>query len=245
MQSNATMKLNSNNGPNPNSSPFEVLDWVKQKYRPEQIVMTTSFGMEGCALLNMLSKAQLGVTVADIDTGFLFSETESLRDKIKFRYRNFQYETWNPEFTPEEQDRDYGEKLWDRDPSLCCYLRKIRPLMENIGRFGVWITGIRKSQSESRSQIKPFQWDWNNNILKICPLANWERSDVWRYVDAHDVPYNDLHVQGYPSVGCTNCTRKVDGFVKLTTYSRSGRWSDNTKTECGLHLTPQKQASAQ
>ena len=192
--------------------------------------------MEGCALIHMLNKTQFGVTIADIDTGFLFPETEMLRGKIKFRYRRFQYETWKPELSPEEQARDYGDQLWERDASLCCNLRKVRPLENNIDRFQVWITGIRRSQSESRKNITSIQWDWKYNILKVCPLAGWERSDVWNYIDSNNVPYNELHEQGYPSVGCTHCTRKVNGLVNLTAYSRSGRWPGNQKNECGLHF---------
>lgn len=218
------------------SSPSEVIEWLKQKYEPEQVVLTTSYGMEGCSLINMLNEARFGVTIADIDTGFLFPETEMLRSKVKFRYRRFQFETWNPQLNPEEQSRKHGERLWERDATLCCKLRKVEPLEKNIGRFQVWVTGIRKSQSDSRKNIDSIQWDWKHNILKVCPLANWERSDVWRYVNTHNVPYNELHEQGFPSVGCTHCTHKVNGLVDLTAYSRAGRWSGHQKTECGLHF---------
>ena len=218
------------------SSPFEVVEWLTSAYSADQVVLTTSFGMEGCALISMLDRKQFHPTVADIDTEFLFEETRQLRSKVKTSFPDFRYETWHPELTPAEQAVQYGDELWKRDPSLCCKLRKIRPLQKNIGRFRIWITGIRKSQSESRGHITPIQWDWQTNTLKICPLANWERSDVWQYVRAHDVPYNNLHKQGYPSIGCTHCTQKVDGLVNLSTYSRHGRWSRHQKTECGIHI---------
>lgn len=221
---------------NQESSPFDVILWVKRQYSQSQVVMTTSFGMEGCALIDMLDRSEFSVTISNIDTGFLFTETRELRDRIKLLYNRFHFETWHPEFTAEEQARDYGDRLWARDPSLCCQLRKVRPLEQNIDRFQVWITGIRRSQSASRQSIAPVQWDWRYNILKVCPLANWQRRDVWRYVDDHDVPHNKLHKQGYPTVGCTHCTRKVEGLVKLTGYSRAGRWSNHEKTECGLHF---------
>lgn len=220
----------------PDSSPFEVLAWIKRNYQPDQVVLTTAFGMEGCALIDMLDRQNLGVTVANIDTGFLFEETRRLRERLVAGYPGLKFESWHPDFSPAEQARDYGDRLWHQDPNLCCHLRKVLPLKQNIERFQVWITGLTRSQSESRKNLNLFQWDWQNNILKVCPLVSWQRSDVWRYVDAHDVPCNDLHRQGFPSIGCTHCTRKVDGFVPLTSYSRQGRWEDSEKTECGLHF---------
>lgn len=228
--------LNTENRVHPDSSPQDVLRWIQQKYAAPHIVLTTSFGMEGCALIDMVSQLGLPLTVANIDTGFLFDQTKKLRQDVADRYSNLRFETWEPALTVDEQSRFWGKNLWERDPQSCCKIRKIDPLQKQIGRFQIWITGIRKSQSEQRKSISPIQWDWQNNLLKICPLANWERSDVWEYVQANNVPYNPLHEQGYPSIGCTHCTRKVDGLVQLSDYSREGRWSGTGKTECGLHF---------
>ncbi len=223
----------------PSSSPFAVINWLKKNYQPQQIVMTTSFGMEGCAMIDMLNQQGISITIADIDTGFLFEETKALRQRIRQKYSNLNFETWYPELSPLEQDRHYGKQLWLKNPNQCCELRKVRPLRNNLPRFQVWLTGIRKSQSESRKSLTPIFWDWQNQILKICPLANWQRSDVWDYISANNVPYNPLHERGYPSVGCTHCTSRVPGLVELSSYSRAGRWAGNEKTECGLHFTPE------
>ena len=134
----------------------------------------------------------------------------------------------------EEQAERYGDQLWKTDPQLCCRLRKVDPMYKVMAEVDVWITGLRRTQSATRAGLRVIDWDWRYQTLKISPLANWERSDVWDYVKEHDVPYNELHEQGYPSIGCTHCTAPVPGS-SLGEYSRAGRWSDVDKTECGLH----------
>jgi phosphoadenosine phosphosulfate reductase len=103
-----------------------------------------------------------------------------------------------------------------------------------MAELDVWITGLRRSQSSARAGIRVIDWDWKYQVLKVSPIANWERSDIWEYVKANDVPYNELHERGYPTVGCTHCTTAVEG-AKAGDYSRAGRWSTSEKTECGLH----------
>jgi phosphoadenosine phosphosulfate reductase len=98
----------------------------------------------------------------------------------------------------------------------------------------VWITAITRSQAESRNSTPLVAWDWQYQVLKICPLIGWDRARVWDYVRQHDVPYNALHEQGYPTVGCTHCTVPVPGSSP-SEYSRAGRWAGTEKTECGLH----------
>jgi phosphoadenosine phosphosulfate reductase len=98
----------------------------------------------------------------------------------------------------------------------------------------VWITGITRTQSATRAETPLIGWDWQFQLLKISPLAKWDRRRVWEYVQAHDVPYNPLHAQGYPSIGCTHCTKPVAG-ASVTEYTRLGRWNSSDKTECGLH----------
>ncbi|MCH7994466.1 MAG: phosphoadenosine phosphosulfate reductase family protein [Planctomycetes bacterium] len=98
----------------------------------------------------------------------------------------------------------------------------------------VWITGLRRSQSVARANLRMIEWEWRYQALKISPLAKWERPEIVEYIKKHNVPYNVLHEQGYPTVGCTHCTKPVPGST-LGDYSRAGRWSDSEKTECGLH----------
>jgi phosphoadenosine phosphosulfate reductase len=98
----------------------------------------------------------------------------------------------------------------------------------------VWVTAITRSQGDVRSNTPLVAWDWQYKVLKVCPLAGWDRARVWDYVRKHDVPYNPLHERGYPSIGCTHCTSAVEG-ASPEHYSRAGRWEQSDKTECGLH----------
>jgi len=138
------------------------------------------------------------------------------------------------DLTPEAQAAAYGEALWKRDPDLCCKLRKIDPMNAVMQDFDVWLTGLRRSQSAARAHLKAVEWDWKFRVIKVNPLAYWDREDVWNYIRTNDVPFNALHERGYPTVGCTHCTKPVHG-LKIGEYSRAGRWADKAKTECGLH----------
>jgi phosphoadenosine phosphosulfate reductase len=197
--------------------------------------MTTSFGLEGCVLIDMCAKLELPIRVADIDTGFLFPETQQLKAEMIAQYPGLTFESWQTPLTPEQQAEQYGSELWNRDPNQCCHLRKVLPMEEKIGGFRVWITAIRRDQSVQRADTDILQWDWKYSLLKACPLAHWSRDQVWEYVQTHRVPHNRLHYEGYPSIGCTHCTRKVPGITSPAQYSREGRWQDKEKTECGLH----------
>ena len=107
-------------------------------------------------------------------------------------------------------------------------------MYEVMADVDVWITGLRRSQSATRMNLRLIEWDWRYQVLKVSPLFRWERSDIWEYIKTNDVPYNELHEKGYPTIGCTHCTAPVPGAA-IGDYSRAGRWKDSEKTECGLH----------
>jgi phosphoadenosine phosphosulfate reductase len=136
-----------------------------------------------------------------------------------------------PLLTPEEQARVYGEALWKRNPDLCCNARKVEPLRRKLSQLDAWITSIRRDQTAARAGVRKIQWDEKFDLVKINPLADWTSKQVWRYIVAHDVPYNSLHDQNYPSIGCTHCTRAI----RAGEDPRAGRWPGFAKTECGLH----------
>ena len=217
-----------------NSSPTELIEWLLSRFADRRMLATTAFGMEGCALIDMISRRARHFTVAYVDTGFLFRETLELRDRLAERYPHLDFVAHYPGLTPELQARQYGARLWEREPDTCCRLRKLDPMGAVLKGVEVWVTGLRRSQSKTRNGIRVLEWDWQYQVLKFGPLAGWERKDVWEYVKAHDVPYNPLHERGYPSIGCTHCTAPVEG-AHLATYSREGRWNGRAKTECGLH----------
>jgi phosphoadenosine phosphosulfate reductase len=216
------------------SSPEEIVAWSLSRFAHQRMVLTTSFGMEGCALIDMYAKHQQPMTVVYLDTMFFFPETYALRDQMVERYPTIEFINRGTSLTPQQQADAYGKELWKTDPSLCCALRKVAPMANVMKDVDVWITGLRRDQSSSRTHVRVADWDWKFEVLKISPLAHWSRCRVWEYVKTHNVPYNVLHEQGYPSIGCTHCTQVVEG-LPIGEYSRDGRWGGADKTECGLH----------
>ncbi len=211
-----------------------LIPWLLERFADQRVIFTTSFGMEGCALIDMFAAYEKPLTVVYLDTMFFFPETATLRDRMVERYPQIDFVNRGTSLTLQEQAEKYGDDLWKRDRDLCCRLRKVNPMYEVMADVDVWITGLRRSQSVSRANIRVIEWDWRYQVLKISPLAAWQREDVWRYVQEHDVPYNELHERGYPSVGCIHCTTPVPGSTPGD-YSRAGRWADSEKSECGLH----------
>ncbi len=216
------------------SEPEVLVAWSLDRFVDRRMVITTSYGMEGCALIDMYAAHGRPLTVFYLDTGFFFPETYALRDRLIERYPHLSFVNRGTALTPHEQELAHGSALWQRDPDLCCKLRKVDPMHKAMADVDVWVTGLRRSQSPARANLRVVEWDWKHELLKLSPLAHWDRRQVWEYVTAHQVPYNELHEKGYPTVGCTHCTQPVPGS-KIGEYSRTGRWAGNGKTECGLH----------
>jgi phosphoadenosine phosphosulfate reductase len=214
--------------------PELVVPWMLDHFADRNLVLTTSFGMEGCALIDLVARHGGTIPVIYLDTKFLFPETYRLRDVMVQRYPQLRFENRGSSLTPDEQAAHYGPELWRRDPDACCRLRKVEPMRQALAGVDVWVTGLMRSQSASRAGIRVVEWDWQYQLIKVNPLAGWDRHHVWEYIKRHDVPYNELHERGYPSIGCTHCTIAVLG-ASPDHYSRAGRWSGTGKTECGLH----------
>jgi phosphoadenosine phosphosulfate reductase len=221
-------------------STAELIAWSLRRFSEYSIVMTTSFGMEGCVLMDLYDKAitELGLpklTVAYIDTGFFFPETLELKNRAIERYQSLDFVSWQTPISVSQQTECYGPELWKDNPDLCCQIRKVQPMRDHIHRYQLWITAIRRSQTERRSSIPVMGWDSRYNVLKLCPLATWTRTEVWKYIQQHQVPFNQLHLQNYPSISCFHCTRPVPGS-NPSDEAREGRWEGKDKTECGLHF---------
>ncbi len=217
------------------TSTDEFICWSVRRFRGWRTVLTTSFGMEGCALIDMYASRQRTMQISYLDTGFFFKETYALIERMKERYPHLEFVNRGTTLTPEEQASTYGAELWKTNPDLCCRLRKVDPLARVLASADIWVSSIRRTQSPSRADTRMVEWDPRFEVLKLSPLAYWERDEVWQYVQDHDVPYNELHEKGYPSIGCTHCTVAVEGSTP-SEYTRLGRWSGIEKTECGLHL---------
>lgn len=216
------------------SHPQELVEWSLKHFAGKRMEMSTSFGMEGCALIDMYARHGVPLVVFYLDTMFFFPETYRLRDRMIERYPNLAFVNRGTTLTPDEQEKLHGPELWKSNPDLCCRIRKVDPMYDALAGVDVWITALRRSQSETRANIRVLDWDWKYHVLKFSPLAGWSRRDVWSYIQTHDVPYNELHEKGYPTVGCTHCTIPVENLV-AGEYSREGRWAGSAKKECGLH----------
>ncbi len=208
--------------------PEDLLAWTAEEFGWDA-ALATGFGAEGCVLVAMMSRISPETRIFYLDTDLLFPETYALRDELEVRYGvRFERVT---SLSLSDQDAGYGERLWERNPDLCCNLRKVEPLRKMLGGLRAWITAIRREQSPARAGIGVVEWDKKFGLIKINPLAAWTTRDVWDYIARHNVPYNSLHDQGYPSIGCAPCTTPV----QIGETSRSGRWRGAGKTECGLH----------
>ncbi|MGH7526888.1 MAG: phosphoadenylyl-sulfate reductase [Gemmatimonadales bacterium] len=217
--------------------PETIVAWMLHRFAGRRVVLTTSFGMEGCALIDMVARQGGTIPVVYLDTMFFFPETYRLRDRMVERYPQLRFENRGTTLTPERQAERHGPELWRRDPDRCCQLRKVEPMRNALAGVDVWVTGLMRSQSGVRASIRAVGWDSQYDLLKVNPLVGWDRQQVWDYVRAHGVPYNELHERGYPTIGCTHCTLPVPGSSPAQ-YSRAGRWSGTAKAECGLHEEP-------
>lgn len=213
------------------ATPQEILRYAADRFAP-RFTMATAFGPEGMTLIHMLAEIAPQTPIFNLDTGYQFAETLQLRERVKQRY-GIEVELKKPETTVEQYEALHGGPVYNRDPNRCCFDRKLRVLHEAARGMYAWASAIRRDQSEDRQRAAILAWDPKFQLVKISPLANWTKKQVWKLITEHDIPYNPLHDKGYPSVGCWPCTRAV----QLGEDERSGRWSGFEKKECGLHTS--------
>ncbi len=212
------------------ASPQTALQWAVDTFFPK-LTMATAFGPEGNCIIHMLAAIEPRVRIFNLDTGYQFAETLELRERIKDRY-GIAVEYVRPETTVAEYEAEHGGPLYGHRPDQCCHDRKVLPLRRAVVGYQAWISAIRKDQTADRGKANVVQWDAKFSLVKINPLLNWTKADVWKFITAHDVPYNPLHDQGYPSIGCWPCTAAVGEGQD----ERAGRWAGSKKKECGLHV---------
>jgi len=207
----------------------ELVRWGFERFEGD-IAIASSFGAEDVVLIDLAAKSGARFRVFTLDTDFLFDETYALIERLEARY-GFVVERCRTALTPPQQAAVHGDALWTREPDRCCAIRKVEPLVAKLRELRAWITGIRRDQAPTRANAKKFEWDEKFGLWKLNPIADWNADRVWTYIRSHGVPYNPLHDRGYPSIGCTYCTRAVQPGED----ARAGRWSGFAKTECGLH----------
>jgi phosphoadenosine phosphosulfate reductase len=213
-------------------APQKILEIALGQYGP-RIILACSFGAEDVVLMDIMLRINPRSVLFYLDTDFLFPETHAVRDRIikHYQLQDEQVIQMKSMLNPAEQAAQHGEGLWLRNPDKCCQLRKIEPLTRVLNKYAAWITGIRRDQSPTRAQAGLVEWDAKFGLVKFNPLATWSWEQVWQYIRTENVPYNELHDQHFPSIGCTHCTAPV----MPGDDPRSGRWQSSTKTECGLH----------
>ncbi|MDV2884119.1 phosphoadenylyl-sulfate reductase [Alkalihalophilus pseudofirmus] len=214
-----------------NKDSLDVLKWAYQTFGDE-LVYSCSFGAEGMVLIDLISKVKKDAKIVFLDTDFHFKETYELIDKVKKKYPTLTIELKKPTLTPVEQSEIHGEELWKTNPDLCCQLRKLTPLESVLSEHQAWISGLRREQSPTRANTQFINKDQRFQSIKVCPLIHWTEEEIWMYIKLHKLPYNALHDQNFPSIGCEFCTKPVQPGED----PRSGRWAGSAKTECGLHL---------
>jgi phosphoadenosine phosphosulfate reductase len=216
------------------ATPEEIIAWGVENYAP-YFTMATAFGPEGCVILAMLSQIAPQTYTFNLETGYQFRETLELRDRIAEKY-GIEVDLLEPELNVAEYELLHDGPLYQTNPDRCCFDRKIRTLERAAQVMHAWMSGIRRDQSPDRARAAIVGWDKKFGLVKISPLANWTKKDVWKRITDEGIPYNPLHDHGFPSIGCWPCTRAVaDG----ETDDRAGRWSGIQKTECGLHTAEQ------
>lgn len=209
------------------ATPEDVLRWAIETF-DDRFCIASSMG--DAVVIDMASRIRPAVHVLFLDTGYHFDETLETRDAVAARYPITLLSVL-PRQTVPEQDALFGPQLHDRDPDACCNLRKVEPLRRSLEPYYAWASGIRRDEAATRRDIEVVEWDSNRALVKVNPLAMWTQQQVDEYIATHDVTVNDLTNQGYPSIGCAPCTRKVAPGED----PRSGRWAGSGKTECGLH----------
>jgi phosphoadenosine phosphosulfate reductase len=210
------------------ASATEVLAWADRALKGRWVVASS---MQDALVIDLAVKVRPNVDVVFLDTGYHFPQTLLMRDAVATTYP-IRLLNVQPGQGVLEQDADRGSPLHERDPDLCCYLRKTVPLDTILGLYDGWVTGLRRAETETRANAAPVEWDEPRAMLKINPIAGWSDDDVASYLEENRILVNLLRDEGYASIGCAPCTsRPLEGLGP-----RSGRWQGSTKSECGIHL---------
>ncbi|AXT84973.1 phosphoadenylyl-sulfate reductase [Aeromicrobium sp. A1-2] len=209
------------------SDTTEVLAWVAEEFGHRTAVACS---MADAVLPHVVATHLPWVDTLFLETGYHFAETIGTRDAVESTMRLTIVDV-KPARSVGEQDAEFGRRLYERDPGLCCEMRKVQPLHDSLQGYEAWITGVRRDEGPTRTGSPFVTWDAKNRLVKINPLAAWTFDQLLAYADEHDVIVNPLVNDGYPSIGCSTCTRRVAPGED----PRAGRWAGLDKTECGLH----------
>ena len=206
----------------------EAIEWAIDAFHPA-LRFATSFQKTSSVIIDVAHRIEPGTSFFYLDTELLFPETYETRDRLAEHY-GIEFDRFAG-ITLEEQSEQHGANLWRRDPDACCGIRKVEAMREALDGAECWVSGIRRIDSETRAGAAKFGWDKRFGLWKLNPLADWDEKRLWTYIKDHHVPYNPLHDQGYPSIGCMPCT-SVPGDGE---DDRAGRWAGTDRSECGIN----------
>jgi len=210
------------------ADPGEILRWATARFG-DRICVTSS--MTDAVIVHLAAAIHPGIDVVFLDTGYHFAETLGTLDAVTTVYP-VRLVSVTPARTVSEQDAELGPRLYQRNPDLCCYLRKVEPLERALQGYEAWITGLRREETVERRQARPVEWDARRQMVKVNPIVSWTQKQVDDYVTENGILVNPLVYDGYTSIGCSPCTRRVAPGDD----PRSGRWAGTGKAECGIHL---------
>jgi phosphoadenosine phosphosulfate reductase len=209
------------------ASAVEILGWADEQFGPSWAVASS---MADLVVPHLAARVRPGVDVIFLDTGYHFAETIGTRDAAAATMP-ITVRSVMPEQTVAEQDAAFGPRLYERNPDQCCALRKVAPMRKALTSYTAWASGLRRDEAETRADVKVVEWDDRRGMVKLNPIAAWTDEDVERYIAENGVLVNPLLSDGYGSIGCWPCTRRVAPGE----HARAGRWAGTAKTECGLH----------
>lgn len=216
----------------------EAIHWALHEYHP-RAAFASSFGAEDIVVTDLLVRQRKDARIFTLDTGRLPEETHDVAERVRTHF-GVAIETYVPEREPVERlMRDKGPfsfRLSLDNRKECCGIRKVEPLKRALAGLDLWITGLRRGQGATRTELRKLEWDDAFGLLKLNPIADWSEERVWDHIRAYELPYNALHDRGYPSIGCAPCTRAVEPGEDI----RAGRWwwEQASHKECGLHNRP-------
>ena len=215
------------------SHPREIVGWALEESGLDRIAIASAFQAEGTGVMHMATAIRPDVPILFLETGFQFAETLAFKEQLTERLRLNVVDLVG-DHTVEEQAALHGDRLYERDPAMCCDLNKVRPMFRALREFDAWITAFRRGSAPTRSGapiLDQYELEPGRMIVKVNPMAAWTRRQVWRYLKENDLPHNPLYDLGYASIGCAPCTRmRFPGE-----HEREGRWADLSRWECGVH----------
>jgi len=213
--------------------PSEIVRWAVEDSRLDRIAIASAFQAEGTCVIHMATRIRPDVPILFLETGFQFAETLAFKEQLTEQLQLNVVDLVG-EYSNDRQEAEFGARLFESNPEMCCEINKVRPMFEALRGLDAWITAFRRDSSPTRANapiVERYELEPGRFIVKVNPVVNWTRGDAWAYLEAHGLPHNPLYDLGYASIGCAPCTRTR--FVGEP--ERAGRWAGLSKWECGIH----------